>query len=77
MGLILAVAALETMVCVEQSSVDVHVELEEYDEDLEICGSEVEANGRQTTMEVMDAFATMIDNQKQSIMDANVNGEQS
>ena len=65
------------------------VELEKYDEDLEKWKSEVKANGRQTTMEVMDALATMMSNQhqssmdakyrnlKQSVMDANVNGKQS
>ena len=73
----LAVAALETMVDVGQSSLG--VELEEYDEDLEKWKSEVKANGRKTTMEVMDALATMVrlSDQNQSVMDANVDGKQS
>jgi len=71
----LAVAALETMVDVGQSSLG--VELEEYDEELEKWKSEVKANGRKTTMEVVDALVTMVNDQKQSVMDANVNVKQS
>ena len=71
----LAVAALETMVDVGQFSLG--VELEEYDEELEKWKSEVKANGRKTTMEVVDALVTMVNDQKQSVMDANVNVKQS
>jgi hypothetical protein len=69
----LAVAALETMVDVGQSSLG--VELEEYDEELEKWKSEVKANGRKT--EVVDALVTMVNDQKQSVMDADVNVKQS